>query len=112
MPDAKPPQRVEFRPRPEQIRDLIHRLAADTKNIAWSEHALQRMAERDITDYVAVNVLRTGWLEGSIEAGASPGEWKAKMVKEVRGRREVGVVVITVSSKRLIVKTVEWEDVT
>jgi hypothetical protein len=101
---------VQFRPRPEKIRDLIHRLAADTKNIAWSTHALERMGERDIPDRVALDVLRTGSPEGLIEAGANPGEWKVKMVKEVRGRREVGVVVVTIRDQRLLVKTTEWED--
>jgi hypothetical protein len=110
MPDATPPKRVEFRPRPETIRNLIHRLAADTANIAWSEHALARMPERDITDQMALSVLRTGSLDGPIEPGNHPGEWKVKMVKELRGRREVGVVVITIRHQRLLVKTVEWED--
>src|SRR6266567_2105717 len=96
MPETKPPQRVNFRPRPEMIRDLVRRLAADTKNIAWSVHALGRMDGRGITDHVVVDVLRTGSPKGEIEPGANPGEWKMKMVKEVRGRREVGVVVITI----------------
>jgi hypothetical protein len=112
MPDTTPPKRMDFRPRPEMIRDLVRRLAADTKNIAWSRHALERMPERDITDEMAVSVLRAGWPEGPIEAGNHPGEWKVKMVKEIRGRREVGVVVITIRSERLFVKTVEWEDLT
>jgi len=33
------------------------------------------------------------------------------MVKEVKGRREAGVVVLTIRNERLLVKTVEWEDV-
>jgi hypothetical protein len=110
MPEAKPPKRVEFRPRPEEIRDLIHRLAVDTKNIAWGVHAKERMVERDIDDRVAVDVLRTGSLQGPIDPGNNPGEWKVKMVKEVKGRREVGVVVITIRNARLFVKTAEWED--
>jgi hypothetical protein len=112
MPDTTPPKRVDFRPRPEVMRDLVHRLAADTRNIAWSTHALQRMTERDITDRVAVDVLRTGWLQGGVAPGDKPGEWKVKMVKMVRGRREVGVVVITIREERLLVKTAEWEDPT
>lgn len=110
MSEAKPSKQADFRPRPETIRDLIYRLAANTRNIAWSTHALERMTERDITDRVAVEVLRTGTLEGPIEPGANPGEWKTKMVKEVRGRREVGVVVITIRNEKLLVKTAEWED--
>jgi hypothetical protein len=110
MTEAKAPKLVMFRPRSEEIRNLIHRLAADTRNIAWSTHALQRMVERDIADRVAVDVLRTGSLQGQIEPGSNPGEWKVKMVKEVKGRREVGVVVITIRDAQLFVKTTEWED--
>jgi hypothetical protein len=111
MPEAKSPKPVEFRPRPEKIRDLIRRLAADTGKIFWTPHAHERMAERDITDRTAVDVLRTGSLRGLIEPGKHPGEWEVKMVKEVKGRREAGVVVLTIRDERLLVKTVEWEDV-
>ena len=97
--------------RPETVRDLVHRLAADTANIKWSTHALGRMDERGITDLVAVDVLRKGDLKGDIEPGQSPGEWKVKMVRTVKGRREVGVVVLTIRNAKLFVKTVEWEDV-
>lgn len=97
--------------RPETMRDLVHRLALDTTNIRWSIHALQRMDERGITDLVAVDVLRRGDLKGEIEPGQSSGEWKAKMVHAVKGRREVGVVVLTIRNAKLFVKTVEWEDV-
>jgi hypothetical protein len=110
MVETKPQQPIEFRPRPDQISDLIHKLAANTKNIAWSAHALRRMTERDIYDRVVIEVLRTGSPQGPIEPGSNPGEWKAKMVKEVKGRREVGVVVVTMSNARLFVKTAEWED--
>jgi hypothetical protein len=111
MPEAKSPKPVEFRPRPEKIRDLIHQLAADTRKIFWTPHAHERMAERDITDRTAVDVLRTGSPRGLIEPGKHSGEWKVKMVKEVKGRREAGVVVLTIRNERLLVKTVEWEDV-
>ena len=32
------------------------------------------------------------------------------MPRAVKGRREVGVVVVTVKGTHLLVKTVEWED--
>jgi Domain of unknown function (DUF4258) len=96
--------------RPHQAEKLIRQLAANTSNIRWSAHALERMPERGIPDVVAVEVLRTGFVKGEVEPGSNPGEWKAKMSKEVKGRREVGVVTIIVRSERLFVKTVEWED--
>jgi hypothetical protein len=33
------------------------------------------------------------------------------MMGAVRGRREVGVVVVTLRNEKIFVKTVEWEDV-
>ena len=68
------------------------------------------MEERDISDLQALQVLRTGMIEGAIEAGKHKGEWKCKMVAGIRGRREVGVVTICSNGQRLFVKTVEWED--
>jgi hypothetical protein len=114
MTDGKrtPPKPVVLRPRPDAIRDLVRQIAIDTSNIAWSKHALKRMAERDITDAVVLEVLRRGVPKGEIEAGANPGEWKVKMVRTIRGRREVGVVVIAIHDRRLLVKTAEWEDLT
>ena len=96
--------------RPSTLRELIRRLAKDTSNIAWGAHALRRMSERDIRDYVVVEILRSGEIKGAIELGNKPGEWKAKLVKEIKGRREAGVVVIVIRSARLFVKTAEWED--
>lgn len=96
--------------RPEPLRDLIHRLAANSANVGWSKHALDRMAERGITDKMAIEVLRHGMVRGPVEGGANPGEWKAKMVFPTRGRRDVGVVVVVVKNARLFVKTAEWED--
>jgi hypothetical protein len=114
MPDADDPKErgkaVAFRMRPETIRDLVRRLAADSENVKWSTHAQERMVERGITDKTAMDVLRSGDPKGDIEAGTNPGEWKVKMVRTVKGRREVGVVVLTVRSEHLLIKTVEWED--
>ncbi len=107
LPDPKP---LLFAPSAKTIRELVNRLAASTDNIGWSDHAFERMAERGITDVVAVDVLRLGHPQGEIEPGKNPGEWKVKMVRPVKGRREVGVVVLTVHNSRLFVKTVEWED--
>jgi hypothetical protein len=113
MTDAKPPPKpVVLRPRPEAIRDLVRKMAADTSKVAWSMHAWDRMKERGITDNMALEVLRLGTPKGEIEAGKNAGEWKVKMVYATRGRREVGVVVITIQDRRLLVKTVEWEDFT
>jgi hypothetical protein len=101
---------VPLRQRPEVFLKRIMELAEDTRNIKWSAHARERMAERDISIRVALNVMRTGYLNGEITPGKGVGEWRAKIAREVRGRREVGVVVVLVRNGSILVKTVEWED--
>ena len=68
------------------------------------------MDERGIENRVALNVLRKGYIKGAITPGKDAGEWKAKIVRQVPGRREVGVVTILVKNRSVFVKTVEWED--
>lgn len=101
---------IAFKLRPETVRELVQRLAQESENVKWSVHALERMNERGITDKVALEVLRFGDVKGAVEAGKCPGEWKVKMVRTVKGRREAGVVVLTIRNAHLLVKTVEWED--
>jgi hypothetical protein len=107
---SPPANTVEFKPRPETLRTLVHKLSVTTANIAWGRHAQERMTLRGITDKYALDALRHGMVKGEIQAGSNPGEWKVKMTHRAKGRREVGVVVIAVRNERLFVKTVEWED--
>jgi hypothetical protein len=113
MSDDPPASNVlRIAPRPEVIRELVRKLALDSGNIQWRRHAQERAVERGITDEMAVEVLRRGDVKGEIELGDRPGELKVKMVRAIKGRnREVGVVAIVVSSVKLRVITVEWEDV-
>jgi hypothetical protein len=113
MSDDPPARNVHrIATRPEVVRELVWNLALNTANVQWRRHAQERMVERDITDEMALDVLRRGELKGEIEHGDRPGELKVKMVRAIKGRpREVGVVVVVVSSVRLRVITVEWEDV-
>jgi hypothetical protein len=111
---AKPstPAKPVLPPRPEVVRDTARALAQDTANIQWRKHAtLERMPERDITDRMALEVLRTGYVKGVVEQGRQPDEWVVKLALEMRNGREVGVVVSVVGGVQLRVITVEWEDV-
>lgn len=106
---------VAIRPRVSDLEQTIHRLAQDSGNVRWraavyESHAETRLELRDITDRMMFEVLRTGMIKGLIEAGRSPGEWKAKMVKQMKGQREVGVVTVVIRNAMLFIKTVEWED--
>ena len=113
--DATPPKISSFKPRPHQLEKTIRTLAVNSANVRWQAttyetHAAGRQDWRDITDRMMFEVLRTGYLKGDIEPGQNPGEWKAKMCKQMKGRREVGVVTVVIRNERLFIKTVEWED--
>jgi hypothetical protein len=106
---------VPFKPRISDLEKTIRKLAMDSRNVRWKvvsyeTHAESRMEWRDITDRMMFEVLRTGFIKGDIEPGKNPGEWKAKMVKKMKGSREVGVVTIVIRNCKLFIKTVEWED--
>ena len=100
---------ARYRLTPAIAEKRIKALAADSGNISWGQHALGRMEEREIFDEAALRSLRAGHIEGEPEL-TPRGEWKCKMVRPTKGRREVGVVVIILKTHRLFVKTVEWED--
>jgi hypothetical protein len=100
---------VQFRLRPGSVEARVKDLAVDTGNIDWSFHAQERMEVREIYDADVLRVLRNGHIEGSPET-VGPGEVKCKMVKPIRGNREIGVVTIIVRDSRLFIMTVEWED--
>lgn len=97
-------------PNPNDFANRIRALAADSRNIAWSNHARERMEQRGISIRQALTVLREGMVVGKIVPGQYPGELKAKIVRNMKGRREVGVVVLLIRNNHIRVKTVEWED--
>ncbi|WP_137113635.1 MULTISPECIES: DUF4258 domain-containing protein [Mesorhizobium] len=106
---------VQFKPRHSDLEKTIRSVALDSKNVRWraqgyETHCESRMEWRDITDRMMFEVLRTGYIKGDIEPGRKPGEWKVKMVKQMKGTREIGVVTVVINCQRLFVKTVEWED--
>ena len=99
-------------PRPELLLRCVHRLATDSDNVILSNHAMERMDERDILDIEVFKILQSGSLTGEPEQTLE-GEWKLKIAKKLRGNRDAGVVTIILHSvSKLLVKTVEWEDST
>jgi hypothetical protein len=99
-------------PRPEVVRDTVRALAQNTANIQWRKHAaLERLPERDITDRMALEVIRKGYVKGEVEPGRRADEWVIKLALEMKNGREVGVIVSLVGRVKLHVITVEWEDV-
>ena len=101
---------LPFKPRRSELEKRIRELAKNDESIIWGDHSMERSDDRDITIRDGLTVLRSGYLDGDIEPGDNPGEWKGKMTKAMKGRREIGVVVIVIRNESLFVKTVEWED--
>jgi len=101
---------AQFRPRPAYLLEQIRSAAADSKNVAFGAHALERMEERDITTLDVLRTLRSGEIAGDIEAGKNIGEWKCKVVARKKGGRKVGVATVVLRTGRLFIKTAEWED--
>ena len=69
---------------------------------SWRTHIFDRSEQRDIDVPDAIEVLRLGEIEGPIEPGINPGEWKCKVTTK-----------LDKSSRRLehlFLVTVEWED--
>lgn len=110
MAQSDPERVVEFRPLPSQLEAMVHKAAMDSANVKFGTHALERMDERGITTLDALRVLKSGHLSGRVDSGSHAGEWKCKLVKQMRGSREIGVVTVVLKNGRLFVKTVEWED--
>jgi hypothetical protein len=110
MINAALPENMPRPPRPERLTHIIRFLAEDSDRVILSDHARERMDERDIVDVDVFRVLRKGSLKGAIEPGKRPREWRCKMVDRIRGAREVGVVTVVIQEERLFVVTVEWED--
>jgi hypothetical protein len=111
MDDALSDRKVAtFRLTPAIAEKRIREIAAVTGKIKWSFHALERMEEREIHDVDVLRILRDGMISGAPEETPRGREWKCKMVRKLRGTREAGVVVIILKTDGLLIKTVEWED--
>ena len=89
------------------VRELVTRDAYE-----WSFHALnERSIERDIHPDIALDVIAKGYIRDKIKPGKNPGQWVGKIVDTVgRSSRLIGVVTVVVREKKVIIATVEWED--
>ena len=87
----------------------IRQISLVTENVILGNHALERMAEREIYDIEVLRVLRTGYVDERPERTAQD-EWQCKVTLKIKGGRSAGVVTIILQSGKLFVKTVEWED--
>ena len=84
---------------------------SDTSRIIWTDHAKQRMEERDISLRMALSILRLGECVGSIRKGRDgPSEWKVRVVAQPKGHDPIGVAVAINDEGRMVIATVLWEN--
>lgn len=88
---------------------LIHQLAEDSANIKFTLHARERMELRSISSREVERVLRRGSVLQPPEP-TTKGEWKCKIVRESNANRDIGVITVIADGEKLIIITVEWED--
>jgi hypothetical protein len=97
-------------PPPNALLELIRDLSRQ-RQIGFLDHSQERLVERGFDVFDVYQTLENGYFADDIEAGANDGEWKVKIVDTPEGTsRKMGVVTIVVKDKRLLIKTVEWED--
>lgn len=97
-------------PPPNALLELIRDLSRQ-RRVGFLDHSEERLAERGFDVFDVYQTLENGYFADDIEAGANEGEWKVKIVDTPEGTsRKMGVVTIVVKDKRLLIKTVEWED--
>jgi len=97
-------------PHPGHLIARIREIARDSARVVVTDHAAERMEERDIIDVDLFRILRSGHIVGSVEPGRRDGDWTVKVVYRLKGSRDAGVVTVVLASERLVVVTVEWED--
>ena len=97
LPFRVPPSRQEAL---AKVRDG----AENTGNILWTDHARERIEERDITDRQALRTIREGNIDGKIVPDGQD-EWKLTLKKRDAGQT-VHVVVAISGGQDLTVITV------
>ncbi len=85
----------------------LRRLAADSKNILITRHALERMQERGISRTEVNRCLREGSQQGEAMATAR-GDWQVELLHTVAGRRLVVQAVLAVEESSLVIVVTTW----
>jgi hypothetical protein len=100
---------VKIRLTPMMAEKRIHELAEASENIIFGDDALDDMEARSITDIQVLEILLAGFVSAQPET-TEHGDWRCKITKELRGRREAGAVVVILRNSRLFLQRVAWEN--
>lgn len=103
------PDKISYRLQSDILKRLVRKLAASSSNIVITEHAEERMYERDINFETVLKILRTG--EIHFEHKDKKGNSVIRATKNVVSKRDASVVTAVVNqTKQLILITVMWDD--
>lgn len=93
-----------------QAERLIAQLAEESSRIYYTNHAQDRMEERNVSMQDIEKILRNGFCAEQ-PMRDEKGQWKCKLIRHHHGNRDVGVVTVILRSQALLIVTVEWEDI-
>ena len=83
----------------------------NTVNVIFTDHAWERVNQREITREDVFKILRGGHCAEPPRRNEK-GQWQVIMSKRLQGSREAGAVtVIFEGDEKLVVRTVQWMDV-
>ncbi len=104
---------AQLKPTAGLAEKLVRSLAADSSNIRWTQHVVERMVERSIDSTDVLNILAKGDVDEAPVATETEGEFTLKITKKLSSGRVAGVVLVLIpKSKKIRLVTAEWEDVT
>jgi hypothetical protein len=104
---------TQLKPTAGSAQKLVRSLAADSSKIRWTQHVVERMAERGIDSTDVLNILTKGDVDDAPDATEKEGEFTLKITKKLSSGRVAGVVLVLIpKSKKIRLLTAEWEDVT
>ncbi len=92
------------------LEGIIHARAADSKNVDFTEHCLQRLEERGVTLREALRCVSRGSIVGSIEYDAKHKTWKFRI--QEAPPRDIVCLVAAVSldpASRDVIAITVWE---
>jgi hypothetical protein len=92
-----------------ELRQRIRELVVVTGNLVWTDHIAERMEQRGFDSEGVLRILQEGDINEEPEP-AKRGDWKVKVVRRMVNGREAGVVTVINRNTRLILLTIEWED--
>jgi hypothetical protein len=96
--------------RADEAARTIRLWAANSAKVIFSDHAWDRVDEREITREDAFQILMHGHCEDGPKKNEK-GHWQVTMTRRMANRREAGAVtVILRDQEALLIRTVEWMD--